>query len=416
MPEVACPGEHVSTSNKGKDMNFYTKTTNLPLPSMNQILVFVVLALVCGIGLSFGLHTMLVGHAHTFGTTREVPWGLLITPYVFFACLSTGLCMIASLGQVFRVGAFEPLVARTVFLAIIAMAAGLMCITLELESPWRVVFYAWFSPQPFSNIWWKTAIYSCSLVLMICNFLMLLTRRNKAAKIFALVAFLLVTLGNFNMNSDMGLLGERGFWSENYMPLYFLSLSAMTGCAAILLLNWISYKFNGQSPEHEAEKAFQATGKLFLVLLLGLLYFSIVKIMGGFFPRFTDNPEAMALLVKGGFARNFWIGEIGLAVLLPLALIYFAKGKRLAVLALAGFSCLTGVFILFYDLIIVGQLIPHYQHYQVVDLPQYYAYSPSLHEIMISVGSVFFFLAAFIFGEMLFKKIYDTRSVDLHRG
>jgi Ni/Fe-hydrogenase subunit HybB-like protein len=67
---------------------------------------------------------------------------------------------------------------------------------------------------------------------------------------------------------------------------------------------------------------------------------------------------------------------------------------------------LIGVFILFYDLVIVGQLIPHYQHYHVVDLPQYYPYTPSLHEIMISVGAIFFFLTTFIFGEMLFKKIY----------
>lgn len=387
-------------------MNIYTKTTNLPLPSMNQILVFIVLALICGIGLSFGLHTMIVGHHHTFGTTREVPWGLLITPYVFFACLATGLCIISTLGQVFGLTTFKPLVTRTVFLAIVAMAAGLMCITLELESPWRVVFYAWFSPQPFSNIWWKTAIYSCSLVLMICNFMMLLTRRHKAAKGFALVAFLLLTAGNLNMNSDMGLLGERGFWSDNYMPIYFLSLSIMTGCAAILLLNWLAYKFNNDSSNAEHDRAYHATAKLFLVLLLGLAYFSIVKIMGGYFPRFAKNPEAMALLVKGDFALNFWIGEICLTVLLPITLYFLAKGKKLAVWALAGLSCLIGTFVLYYDLVIVGQLVPHFHQYHVVDLPQYYAYTPSLHEIMISVGSIFFFLTAFIFGEMLFKKIF----------
>jgi molybdopterin-containing oxidoreductase family membrane subunit len=204
----------------------------------------------------------------------------------------------------------------------------------------------------------------------------------------------------------MGLLGARGFWSENYMPLYFLFLSAMTGCATILLLNWVGCKFTGHIPGSDEEIAFHAIGKLFLVLLLGIFYFSIVKIMGGFFPSFTNNTEAMILLVQGSFAPNFWIGEIFLAVLLPLAFIYLAKGKNLVKLALAGLSCLIGVFVLFYDLVIVGQLIPHFQHFNVVDLPQYYSYSPSLHEIMISGGAVFFFLAAFIFGEMLFKKIY----------
>ena len=87
-------------------MTFYTKTNTSTLPPLNQILIFVVLTLICVIGLAFGLHTMLVGHHHTLATTREVPWGLLITPYVFFACLSTGLCMIASLGQVFGIDTF----------------------------------------------------------------------------------------------------------------------------------------------------------------------------------------------------------------------------------------------------------------------------------------------------------------------
>jgi len=387
-------------------MNFYTNTDTSTLPPMNQILIFVGLTLICVIGLAFGLHTMLVGHHHTLGTTREVPWGLLITPYVFFACLSTGLCMISSLGQIFGLDTFKPLVTRTVFLSLIAMAAGLLCIALEIETPWRVGYYALFSPQPFSNIWWKATIYSLFTVFTICNFLLLMIRREKFARVFGFIAFAVVIIGNLNMNSDMELLGSRGFWSEGYMPLYFLSLSALTGCAAILLFNWIGSIFHKQSLRSQDEKALLATGRLFFVLLLGISYFTIVKIMGGFVPKFTNNPEAMALLVQGDFAKNFWIGEVGLAVLLPLALISLTKGKNVIVLALAGISCLIGAYVLFYDLVIVGQLVPHFQDYNVVDLPQYYSYSPSLHEIMISVGVTFFFLAAFIFGEMLFKKIY----------
>ncbi len=389
-------------------MTFYHKTNILPPTSMNRMLFFVALALISGLGLSFGLHSMLVGHDHTFGTTREVPWGLLVSPYVFFACLSTGLCIVSSLGQVFGISTFQPIIPRTVFLAIITMATGLMCITLELENPWRVVFYALLSPHQSSNIWWKTTIYSLYLIFMTFNFMSLTLKKEKRAKVFAIIALVAVTMGNLNMNSDMELLGARGFWSENYMPLYFLSLSTLTGCGAILLFSWIAKTFSGQRPKTKDDMALKATGRLFMVLLLGIFYFTGVKIMGGFFPQFTKNPDAMSLLVQGDFAINFWIGEVGLAVLFPLALIFATRGKNLNVLALAGLSCLTGVFVLFYDLIIVGQLIPHYQQYNVVDLPKYYSYSPSLHEIMITTGAIFFFLAAFILGEMLFKKIYES--------
>jgi len=385
-------------------MSFYHKANTLPTTSINLVLVLAGLLLISMIGLSFGVHSMVVGHDHTFGTTREVPWGILISPYVFFACLSTGLCIVSSLGQVFGIGVFQPIIPRTVFLAIVTMATGLMCITLELESPWRVGFNALLSPHPSSNIWWKTTIYSLYLIFMVFNFLSLVLKKKQRAKIFAIIALVTVTMGNLNMNSDMALLGTRGFWSENYMPLYFLSLSTLTGCGAILLFSWLGKMITGKTVDIKDDKALKATGKLFMLLLVGILYFTGVKIMGGFSPRFTKNPEAMYLLVQGGFALNFWIGEVALAVLLPLVLLLVTRGKNLNILALAGFSCLAGAFVLFYDLVIVGQLIPHYHQYNVVGLPKYYSYSPSLHEIMITIGAIFFFLAAFILGEMIFKK------------
>jgi len=171
------------------------------------------------------------------------------------------------------------------------------------------------------------------------------------------------------------------------------------------LFSWLGKTVSGQIIDVEYERALKATGKLFIILLLGVLYFTGVKVLGGFIPKFTQNPEAMSLLVQGGFALNFWIGEVGLAVLLPLLLILVTGGRNPKVLALAGLSCLIGVFVLFYDLVIVGQLIPHYHQYNVVGLPKYYSYSPSLHEIMITIGAIFSFFAAFVLGEMIFKKI-----------
>jgi len=324
---------------------------------------------------------------------------------VFFACLSTGLCIISSLGQVFKIEAFQPIVLRTVFLALVTMDTGLMCITLELENPWRVGLNALSSPHPASNIWWKTTIYSLFLIFMLFNFLSLLLKNEKKARLFAIIAFITVTMGNLNMKSDMALLGERGFWNENYMPLYFLSLSTLTGCAGIILFTWIAKRLSGNSMSSGEEQAIQTTGKLFMVLLLGILYFTGIKVMGGFYPEFTKNPEAMYNLVQGNFSLNFWVGEVGLAVVVPLLLVMFAGVKNKNIMALAGISCLIGTFVLFYDLVIVGQLIPHYYQYNVVDLPQYYPYSPSLHEIMITAGAIFFFLAAFMFGEILFKKM-----------
>ena len=100
------------------------------VPNKQLVPLFFLFSFLACVGLSFGLHALVVGHDHVFGTSREVPWGILITPYVYFACLATGLCIISSLGQVFRIKTFVPLVNRTVFLAVTAMLAGLITIGL----------------------------------------------------------------------------------------------------------------------------------------------------------------------------------------------------------------------------------------------------------------------------------------------
>ena len=359
--------------------------------------------LITAIGLTFGIHALFVGHDHVFGTSREVPWGLLIAPYVFFACLATGVCIISSLGQIFRISPFIPLIQKCVFISLIGMAAGLFAIGLEVENPWRVPIYGVFTANPLSNIWWKSAIYTLFLLLMIGNYLLLLAGRNKIARGFGVGALVAIAAGNLNMNSDMALLGARGFWAENYMPLFFLTASTLSACAAIVVLDRVNEWLYGIREEGELEPSMKALYKLFLVLLLGMLCFAVMKIMGGFSIQFTDNPKAMEVLVRGDFGLNFWGGEIGLTIVLPLLLLMLSKGgTNLRFFGLASLSTLVGIFITFYDLIIVGQLIPHFHQYNLVGEPELYSYTPHLHEFAMVGGAISFFFLLHFLGEFLF--------------
>ena len=364
--------------------------------------------LIFALGLAFGLHAMMVGHDHVFGTSREVPWGILITPYVFFACLATGACIVSSLGQVFRVTPFIPLVKRSVYISIIAMASGLFAIGMEVENPWRVVVYGILSANPLSNIWWKSAIYSLFLLLMIGNYYLILTGREKHARGFGLAALIAITCGNLNMSSDMALIGARSFWAENYMPLFFLTVSSLSAISAIVVLNRFSDWLSEKRSNNELALTMMAMRKLSIVLLIGLLFFVTMKVLGGFSAQFTENPDAMRLLVKGDFAINFWVGEVALSLFVPLLLLSFYNGGRQQkFFVLAAIGVLIGLFITFYDLIIIGQLIPHFYDYNLYGDPQFYSYSPSLHEYMMMAGTVAFFFMAFLIGELLFKNSHS---------
>lgn len=388
-----------------------TNRTNQDTPGKNLLPPLLILVLLTGIGVAFALHALIVGHDHVFGTSREVPWGILVTPYVFFACLSTGICIISSLGQVFGIKALAPLINRTVFMAIIAMATGLMAIGLEIENPWNMAIYGFLSPNPLSNIWWKSSIYTLFLLLMAFNFMFLLLKREKIARGLALGALVAITCGNLNMNSDMALLGSRGFWAENYMPLFFLTVSTLSACCMIILFIWLSSWLQNRPISSELQGSISVVFKLTIVLLIGAMAFAGMKILGGFSTKFTENPEAMQLLVRGDFALNFWLGEIILAVALPLALLMVSDGgKRIGIYTMACLSSTVGIFITFYDLIIVGQLIPHFHQYNLVDAPRFYSYSPSLHEVIMVTGAISFFLAAFLVGEMAFNSVSWRRK------
>jgi molybdopterin-containing oxidoreductase family membrane subunit len=58
---------------------------------------------------------------------------------------------------------------------------------------------------------------------------------------------------------------------------------------------------------------------------------------------------------------------------------------------------------MFYDLIIVGQLIPHFQAYDLFGYPEFYSYRPSLHELIMGAGAIGFFFTTYLLGEILFK-------------
>ncbi len=357
---------------------------------------------ICAFGLSFAIHALFVGHHHAFGTTREVPWGILIASYAFFASLATGLTIIASLGQIFGVKVLQPIVGRTVFLALAAMATALASISLELENPWRVPIYAFLSPHPESNIWWKSTLYSTYLFFMVINFALLQMGRFKAAKKMALIALLAVAAGNLNLKADMSLIGARGFWRDQYMPLFFATLAVLEACGAIMFLTWLSSKLAKEDLTQDMKRALSAVGKIALGFLLIAATFTAWKIVDGLSPT-THNPEAMHLLLKGDFATNFWVGECILAIALPLLLIGATRARNINAMAAAGLIGLTGIYFIFYDLVIVGQLVPHFHKYNIVDLPRYYSYTPSLHEYMIMIGGIFLFLTAYLIGERFFR-------------
>ena len=354
-------------------------------------------------GLAFGLHAMLIGHDHAYGITREIPWGLLIATYVFFVVTSTGFCLVSSIGHVFGVEAFKPIAKRSVFLAIVTIVAGFFVIAFEIANPWRMPIYNMLSPNPTSNIWWMGTLYGAYLFFMVIEFALLQMDKHKIAGMFGLMGVISGVAAHSNLGAVFGLLAGREFWHGPYMPIYFITSAMMSGCAAVLFFFWLGYKLNGWKMSDQLQSSLRTTAKLGVTLTAVIMFFTTWKMIAGISGQPPGKYEAIEALVSGPYSINFWVGEIMLGMVIPFALILMARAKNLQLLFVAAASQIVGIFFMRYDLVVVGQIVPHFHGMGVNDLPELFSYAPSLHEVMVALGGISLCVMGFLMGERLFK-------------
>ena len=355
------------------------------------------------IGAAFGVHAMFVGHEHAYGVSREVPWGLMLAAYVFFVVTSTGLCLVSSIGHVFGFKAFQPIAKRSVFLAITTIIGGFVVILFEIENPWRMAIYNVVSPNLTSNIWWMGTLYGAYLFFMLIEFALLQMGNHKTASLLGLFGVIAGVAAHSNLGAVFGLLNAREFWHGPYMPIYFITSAMMSGCAAVIFFHWLGYKINGWKMSSEMEKSLQAVAKLGALLYMVIMFFTTWKMISGISGHPPGKYEAMMALLTGPYAKNFWIGEIGMGLLIPFIIILAVRAKNIGAMAFGSLASIIGIFFMRYDLVVVGQLVPHYHGMNIVGQPHLYSYTPTLHEYMITMAGFTFCAALFMLGERMFR-------------
>ncbi|MBM9529200.1 polysulfide reductase NrfD [Desulfoprunum benzoelyticum] len=355
------------------------------------------------VGVGAGIHSLYVGHEHTFGVSREVPWGILIAAYVFFVVTSTGLCIVSSIGHVFGFKNFNPIAKRAVFMSIATIVAGFLVIAFEIENSWRMPVGNVIGANATSNIWWMGTLYGAYLFFMLIEFVMLQKNDHKKAMAFGLAGLLTGVVAHSNLGAVFGLLNAREFWHGPYMPIYFITSAAMSGCIAIIFFTWLAYRANNWRMSEKMKKSMESVAKVGALMMAVIIFFTSWKMISGVSGNPPGKYEAIMSLVSGPYALNFWGGEVLLGMVLPFVIIMLVKGRNMNALFMASLAGMVGIFFMRYDLVIVGQLVPHYHGMGLVDYPEFLSYTPSLHENLVVVGGVAFCLMLFLMGEKLFR-------------
>lgn len=356
--------------------------------------VFVLLSLIAG------FHAKYVGTMHVFGVSRGVPWGILISTYIFFVVTSTGLCLVSSIGHVFGVKDFIPLAKRSVYLAVVTIISGFYIMFFETENPFRLIYNV-ISPNFTSNIWWMGTLYGAYMFFMAIEFYLLVKENYRAA---AAVGFLGVASGiaaHSNLGAVFGMIHGREFWYGSFMPIYFIASAMMSGAAAVILFTWLSSKVSHEDMDAAIKRDLEVTTTVGMLFISIIIFFTFWKFVSGYVAGESEQ-AALNALVSGPYAFNFWVFEILCGMLLPLYLFVKSKRKDIMLTVWASALMLLGIFFMRYDLVVVGQIVPVYFDLGVTDCPGLLSYKPSLHEITIVMGAIAITVIGFLVGERLF--------------
>jgi Ni/Fe-hydrogenase subunit HybB-like protein len=375
-----------------------TAEPQVATPTISKLTLFFLFLTLLGIGA--GIYAFAVGHLQAYANTQQMPWGILISSYAFFAITSTGLCLLAAISHIFGGNKFAPLANRAVFLSIVTIMAAFLIIGLEIKSPWRMPIYNMVSPNLTSNIWWMGTLYGMAVGFMMVEFFLILSKRYKLAIALGVLGALAEVAANTNLGAVFATLAGRPLWSGAQLPIFFLASAFLSGAAAILLFTHLAHKIRGQQMSSSMFEGMQSAGKV-LALMLFLIGVATSWRFISFFVGGDELGRTAALsLLNGPLATNFWVFEVMIGLVIPLVILVASRMNSIQAMSTAALLALVGQFFSRYNLVVGGQQVPQFLGWD--NMPTYMPYVPSLAEFLVVLGGIGLTGAGFLLGERFF--------------
>ncbi|MEA3467889.1 MAG: NrfD/PsrC family molybdoenzyme membrane anchor subunit [Thermodesulfobacteriota bacterium] len=388
------------------DIFAQTEDTSLATPGMNRATIFCLVIIVLGLGC--GVASFIFGHENVYNYTRDVPWGMLISTYAFWAITSTGLCIYAAISHLFGGTKMAIVSNRMVWMSIICILGAFATIGVEIASPHRMIIYNILSPNPTSNIWWMGTLYGMAVGCMIVEFFGIVTGLARIAVILGTIGAVAEVLANSCLGGVFATLPARPYWYGGQLPIYFLTAAFLSGAAATVLFNHLAYKIRGKEMSEAVKDGVKSAGKAMALVLVLYTVATFWRLIMYFVGGTELGRIAADALISGPLSINFWVFEVTIGLVLPLLLIVLSRLRNIGMMSLAGFLILIGQFVARYDLVAAGLLVPGSLGWD--NVPTYFDYVPSFGEFAVVFGSVAVVTFGFLMGERLFGKTFDQKE------
>ena len=326
------------------------------------------------IGLIIGMYAVatvfIIGHGETINTYSLVPWGLQITTYIYFVLISTGCTFVNFFGHLFYGKRYKFFASRVIFLGILTAAAAFISLATEMGRIDRM-YRMFISPNPTSPMFWMSVWYSFYMVAIVLEYINIQTKRHSHKVMWG--AFLIAIVTHSTLGSLLGAISPRPYFYSALLPIYFLFIAFLTGCALITAITGLTVIKKGLNREYYMQPLVR-----FLRIGLGLAFLTgFWRLMIGLAGR-VEGAEVFRLT-----AMNSLVFGIGVAVIIPWFMLKVSRS--------AGWLAFTGLFIMLTqlktrsDLVTGGFKIPVFRAYET---PAIIHYAPSIYEYLILVASV----------------------------
>jgi molybdopterin-containing oxidoreductase family membrane subunit len=348
--------------------------------------------ILAGLGAAFFMEHN--GHIVT-GMTNQIVWGLPHVFAVFLIVAASGALNVASVSSVFNRPEYKPYARLSGLLAIALLVGGLAVLVLDLGRPERLIVA--MTTYNFKSIFaWNIFLYVGFVAIVAAYLFAMMDRRasrssllGKAIGGIAFVWRLILTTGT---GSIFGWLVAREAYNAAIMAPLFIADSLLFGLAfTVLVLVILAPQMRQDLLTDEMGAKFRG---LLAIFSLTVLYFTAVQHLTNLYASEHYGIERFLLLKGGIFTSTFWVGQIFLGSVLPLAILAAPRFSHSRVaITIASVLFLIGGLAQMYVIIIGGQayplnLFPGMEVTSSFHDGQLASYRASLPEILLGLSGV----------------------------
>jgi Fe-S-cluster-containing dehydrogenase component/formate-dependent nitrite reductase membrane component NrfD len=270
-------------------------------------------------------------------------WGWEVYSYTWTKSIAAGAILVpAMLAAMGLISVTPELIGLSAGVASVFLAITGVLLILDLEQPQR---FHWVMLRPNWNSWLVKGAYMITAYAAVLGLLMAgavvgadVVTHPAVLLVASVAAAATAVYTAFLFSQSKG----RDLWQSPAMPLHMFTQAVIAGGATTGLFGLAG--FDG------------LVGPARLVLGAGIVMHAALILSEIFTPHQTEDAEEAAVrITRGRFSREFWVGAVGVGVLLPLAVV--AVGASATAVAAAGVAALVGLFAYEYCWILAPQTI-----------------------------------------------------------